>query len=161
MGPSNIATVISILRDSENNMAGLALLLILPAAAALDSGDQRLYFAGENATTEGGGFLELLDIARRMLAPSDAEFMTPSGCLDSEENAIVEGAGWPGNFWTQNYYGFGFSATPYLTEPLLAQLQTSYLWWFDHMGDGGQFYGGLPDVQAGMLCDKGSPRGCN
>lgn len=66
-----------------------------------------------------------------------------------------------GNFWTQNSYGVGFASLPFLPQPQLQWMQTSFLWWFDHMGDGSQTYGGMPDTPDGMLCDNGSPTGCN
>ena len=76
-------------------------------------------------------------------------------------SVTVQGAQWVGNFWTQNSYGFGYSSTPFLDDALLNWLGTSYLWWFDHIGDGGQTLAGLADVPAGMLCDNGNPTGCN
>ena len=86
-----------------------------------------------------------------MLSASDVEFQTVSGVYDSMHFGLAEGAQWSGNFWTQNSYGFGYSATGFLPNPMLHWLQTSYLWWYDHIGDGGQSYGGLPDVPAGII----------
>ena len=116
------------------------------------------YFVG-NATD--ASYLSLLDQARRMLSPADAELQAISGVYDEGSSALVEGAQWSGNIWTQNTYGFGFASTAFLPDPMLTWLQTSFLWWFDHMGDGAQGYGGFNDVPSGMLCDNGSPGGCN
>jgi hypothetical protein len=119
------------------------------------------YYNGVTSSAAGASHAELLDQARRMLSVADTEFMTPSGVYDEFNFAMVEGAKWTGNIWTQNTYGFGYASAPVLPDPLLTWLGTSYLWWFDHVGDGGQGYGGLADVPAGMLCDNGSPTGCN
>jgi hypothetical protein len=119
------------------------------------------YISGTANSAEGKEYLHLVDFARRLLHPSDTHYQTPTGVLDYGENAFVEGALWAGNIWTQNTYGFGYAATPYLNLAQTTAIQTSYLWWFDHMGDGGQYYGGLADVPSGMLCDNGSPTGCN
>jgi hypothetical protein len=140
--------------------AGRALLLLVACVspAAVSSFDGA-FFAGDGDDT----YLALVDAARRLLSAADpkAEFMTLTGVLDGTTNALTEGAQWAGNIWTQNTYGFGLTAAPFLDAAQRAWLQTSYNWWFDHRGDGGQKYGGLPDVPAGMLCDNGSPTGCN
>ena len=120
-----------------------------------------LYISGTATSSASSEFLSLSDFARRLIAPSDINYQTPTGVLDYGENAFSEGALWAGNIWTQNTYGYGYSATPFLNLAQTTTIQTSYLWWFDHQGDGGQFYGGLPDVPNGMLCDNGSPIGCN
>ena len=96
------------------------------------------FFSGVSLSENGTRFLELADKARRMFAPGDAELPTLSGVYDPVNNAVVEGVQWAGNQWTQNSYGLGVTATPFLQEPHLTWLQTSYLWWFDHMGDGTQ-----------------------
>ena len=132
----------------------LRLLLLLGIARALH------FFDGTTTSSNGSSYLTLLDSSYRMLAPSDAELMTVSGCVDGGESALTEGAQWAGNFWTQNSYGFAFSSTPFLHDAIVGYLQQSFLWWYDHVGDGGQFYGGLPDVPAGMLCDGGNPTSC-
>lgn len=119
------------------------------------------YFTGVSSNSNGTTHLELLDKARRMLSPADVEFQTVTGVYDSIHFGLTEGAQWYGNFWTQNSYGFGLSSVPFLPDPLLSWLQTSYLWWYDHIGDGAQTLAGLADVPAGMLCDNGSPTGCN
>jgi hypothetical protein len=121
------------------------------------------YFSGSYSASAAGNvsYLELLDTARRMLSPADARFQTITGVLDASQNALTEGSQWSGNLWTQNTYGLGLAGAPFLSPAQQRWLQTSYLWWFDHRGDGGQFYGGLPDVPDGMLCDNGSPTGCN
>lgn len=38
-----------------------------------------LYFSGTGANTS---YLELLDVAKRMISSSDTEYMTPTGVLD-------------------------------------------------------------------------------
>ena len=87
-------------------------------------------------------------------ALSDLLPVPGSMVYDPVNNAVVEGSQWAGNQWTQNSYGLGVSSTPFLQspyitwcvsrlfsslpcfKPLSCRLQTSYLWWFDHMGDG-------------------------
>lgn len=118
------------------------------------------YFAGNASSAAGETYLHLLDRARRMLSAADVELQAIAGVLDETENALVEGAQWSGMFWTQNSYGFGLASAPFLPDAQLYWLQNSYLWWFDHAGDGAQTYNGLADVPAGMLCDAGSPTGC-
>ena len=39
---------------------------------------------------------------------------------------------------TQNSYGVGFASMPFLPQPMLQWMGTSFRWWFDHMGDGTQ-----------------------
>jgi hypothetical protein len=119
------------------------------------------FFSGTYGSVQGKNYLGLLDQARRMLSPADVEVMTISGLLFPTENALIEGAAWGGNIWTQNTFGFGLSAPPFLPDSTLQALSTSYLWWFDHRGDGGQGIGSHNNVPAGMLCDNGSPTGCN
>eukprot|EP01050_Picozoa_sp_SAG11_P001222 SAG11_NODE_52_length_19809_cov_14.064231_7_plen_248_part_00 len=80
---------------------------------------------------------------------------------DKVNFGATEGSVWVGNFWTQNSYGVGFASLPFLPQPQRQWMQTSFLWWFDHMGDGGQTFGGMPDTPDGMLCDNGNPGGCN
>ena len=137
----------------------LLLLLIHTIIGAARKFDGR-YFTGTSSSNDTS-YIELLDVARRMISTSDELYQTTAGTLDYGENAFAEGAQWAGNIWTQNTYGFGFAAAPFLNTAQTAQLENSFHWWFDHAGDGMQFYGGLPDVPAGMLCDNGSPVGCN
>ena len=101
------------------------------------------YISGTSTSSASSEFLSLTDFARRLIAPSDINYQTPTGVLDYGENAFSEGALWAGNVWTQNTYGYGYSSTPFLNLAQTTTIQTSYLWWFDHQGDGGQFYGGL------------------
>ena len=96
-----------------------------------------------------------------MFSAGDEELMTFSGVYDQVHFGATEGSVWSGNIWTQNTYGAGFASLPFLPQPQLQWLQTGFLWWFDHMGDGGQTFGGLPDTPDGMLCDNGNPGGCN
>ena len=121
------------------------------------------YFSGTTTNTNGSNFLSLADAARRMFAAGDpeAELMTFTGVYDSVHFGATEGSIWAGNIWTQNSYGVGFASLPFLPEPQRTWLQTGFLWWFDHMGDGGQTFGGLADTPDGMLCDNGNPDGCN
>ena len=49
---------------------------------------------------------------------------------DSEHFGATEGSVWVGNFWTQNSYGVGFASLPFLPQPQLQWMQTSFLWWF-------------------------------
>ena len=138
----------------------MATALAAAAHASLLSFDGQ-YFTGNATDAAGASFLSLLDQARRMLSTADVELQAVAGVYDPLNSALVEGAQWSGNIWTQNTYGFGLAAPAFLPDPLLTWLRTSYLWWFDHAGDGAQGYGGLNDVPAGMLCDNGSPTGCN
>jgi hypothetical protein len=119
------------------------------------------FFSGVAADAEGARFLLLLDQARRMFATSDPELMTLAGNYDPIALGITEGAQWKGNFWTQNGYGVGYASLPILPQPALHWMSTSFRWWFDHMGDSTQQYGGLADAPDGMLCDNGHPTGCN
>jgi hypothetical protein len=119
------------------------------------------YFSGVAADAEGARFLLLLDQARRMFAPSDPELMTLTGNYDPIALGITEGAQWKGNFWTQNSYGVGYASLPILPQPALHWISSSFRWWFDHMGDSTQVYGGLADAPDGILCDNGHPTGCN
>ena len=135
------------------------MFVVLLALSALPFDGQ--YFAGHANDAAGSSYLDLLDQARRMLSAADAELQVVTGVYDEANSALVEGAQWSGNIWTQNTYGFGLASPAFLPDPLLEWLRTSYLWWFDHIGDGAQGYGGFNDVPAGMLCDNGSPSGCN
>ena len=145
-------------------MAALSLLLVAsatslpPPSAAPFSGQ---FFSGVAVDSEGAQFLLLLDQARRMFATADPELMTLTGNYDPVALGITEGAQWKGNFWTQNSYGVGYASLPILPQPALHWISTSFRWWFDHMGDSTQSYGGLADAPDGMLCDNGHPTGCN
>ena len=146
-------------------IAMIPLLLLLLSAggtarAAIVDND---YFVGNASTTAGESYLTLLDAARRMIASADpsGELMTLANCYDPVADGLTEGAQWAGNFWTQNSYGFAFASQPFIEEPLATFLQHSMDWWFDHMADGGQTFGGIPGVPDGILCDNGSPGGCN
>ena len=74
------------------------------------------YVSGETIDSNAASYVELLDVAWRLLSPADpkAELMSLSGVLDPDTNALTEGAQWAGNIWTQNTYGFGLSAVPFL-----------------------------------------------
>jgi len=139
-------------------MAVFATVAVAPVAPTVFDGE---YFSGTASNGSNTSYLELLDIARRMISPADTHFQTPTGVLDDVQNGMTEGAQWAGNFWTQNSYGFGLASAPFLDASQSRHLETAYNWWFDHRGDGGQQYGGFADVPAGMLCDNGSPTGCN
>lgn len=151
----------------------MILRVMLPAAvvataAITSAGSTTVPFSGNYVSgiathANGTRFLYLVDAARRMFAAGDpeAELMTFSGVYDSSHFGATEGSIWSGNIWTQNSYGVGFASLPFLPQPQLNWLQTGFLWWFDHMGDGGQTFGGLPDTPDGMLCDNGNPSGCN
>jgi hypothetical protein len=130
------------------------LLLLAPVMTAANTSFEGEYFAGTAVNGANTTYLELLDIARRMISPADTHFQTPSGVLDSTQNGLTEGAQWAGNYWTQNSYGFGLAAVPFLDASQSRQLETAYNWWFDHRGDGGQMIAGLADVPAGLLCDN-------
>jgi hypothetical protein len=119
------------------------------------------FISGHFTSAAGNEYLSLLDVARRMFSVGDTEFMTIAGTYDPAAQGLTEGAQWAGNFWTQNSYGFAFSSQPFLTEPVRSWLGISFLWWFDHQADGGQTVGGIPGTPAGILCDNGSPHGCN
>eukprot|EP01043_Picozoa_sp_COSAG02_P038272 COSAG02_NODE_2939_length_7699_cov_2.571184_4_plen_720_part_00 len=119
------------------------------------------FFSGVSLDAEGAQFLLLLDQARRMFATADPELMTLTGNYDPVALGITEGAQWKGNFWTQNSYGVGYASLPILPQPALHWISNSFRWWFDHMGDSTQTYGGLADAPDGMLCDNGHPTGCN
>jgi len=138
----------------------LSLIFSTSTAIAQNTAYNGQYISGSSSSNTTD-HLRLLNLARRMLSTSDPQYQTPTGTLDYGYNAFAEGAQWSGNIWTQNTYGFGYAATPFLNRAQKTQLATSYLWWFDHAGDGGQFYGGLPDVPDGLLCDNGAPDGCN
>jgi hypothetical protein len=142
---------------------GSALLLLftgtLPLAGADSFAGQ--YFEATTTNANGSDFMNRLDQARRMFSAGDAELQTLTGVYDQHAFGVTEGAQWAGNFWTQNGYGVGFASLPFLQQPHLQWMQTAFLWWFDHQGDGGQTIGGMPDAPDGMLCDNGNPTGCN
>eukprot|EP01043_Picozoa_sp_COSAG02_P018257 COSAG02_NODE_848_length_16553_cov_21.228577_14_plen_315_part_00 len=139
----------------------LFLLALLVSAAARGDTFDGQFVSGTATNQNGTKFLDLLDSARRMFSAGDPELMTLSGVYDSVHFGATEGSVWSGNIWTQNSYGVGYASLPFLPQPQLQWMQTGFLWWFDHMGDGGQTFGGLPDVPDGMLCDNGNPAGCN
>ena len=62
-----------------------------PTAATVVTTFDGQYFSG---TAQNTSYIELLDIARRMISPADTHFQTPSGVLDSTQNAYTEGAQW-------------------------------------------------------------------
>eukprot|EP01051_Picozoa_sp_SAG22_P000778 SAG22_NODE_24_length_30194_cov_6.086327_11_plen_1024_part_00 len=121
------------------------------------------YYDGISDTPAGAEYIQLLDQARRMLAPADpqAELTTLTGVYGADDHGLTEGSQWAGNFWTQNSYGFTYSAAAILPQPITQWLQTSFNWFFDHAGDGGQLFDGLADVPAGMLCDDAGPGHCD
>jgi hypothetical protein len=150
---------------SHAMIATLAVLLAAVSAngayPAVQQSFEGEYISGVATSSNGTAFLTRLDAARRMFSAGDPELMTFTGVYDSEHFGATEGSVWVGNFWTQNSYGVGFASLPFLPQPQLQWMQTSFLWWFDHMGDGGQTFGGMPDTPDGMLCDNGNPTGCN
>ena len=105
-------------------LAGGALLSLAAPAFDGPSFDGQ-YFAGNVAGN--ASYLLLLDQARRMLGVADPELQGVPGVYDEGSSALVEGAKWAGNIWTQNSYGFGFASTAFLPDPLLTWLQTSFL----------------------------------
>lgn len=140
------------------------LLLSAALSAALAGADSSFaghFFKATTTNPNGTDFMNRLDQARRMFSAGDTELQTLTGTYDQHAFGITEGAQWAGNFWTQNGYGVGFASLPFLPQPQLQWMQTAFLWWFDHQGDGGQTIGGMPDTPDGMLCDNGNPTGCN
>ena len=140
------------------------LLLSAALSAALAGADSSFaghFFKATTTNPNGTDFMNRLDQARRMFSAGDTELQTLTGTYDQHAFGITEGAQWAGNFWTQNGYGVGFASLPFLPQPQLQWMQTAFLWWFDHQGDGGQTIGGMPDTPDGMLCDYGNPTGCN
>lgn len=109
------------------------------------------YFKGEG----DAGYLQLLDIARRMFEP-DPEFQNISMLYHPGWNGFVEGPTW-GAWWVQNSYGPSYCALPFFLEPYVTFLQNSQNLWFSQMGDGkrkGEHDWVAPD---GCLCDAAAP----
>ena len=144
--------------------------LILPLAVVLSGG------IGLESATAGAGepfvgryfrgtgdteYLELLDIARRML-DADPEFQNLAMLYTPRWNGFVEGPKWDA-WWIQNSYGATFCALPLLEEPYRTFLANANDLWFRFIGDGRPYkavFGGWeytpPD---GQLCDAATPEG--
>lgn len=128
-----------------------------PVAAAAGGTFAGRYFRGEGDTE----YLELLDIARRML-DTDAEFQNLAMLYTPRWNGFVEGPRWDA-WWIQNSYGPTFAALPLLQEPYVTFLANANDLWFRFIGDGRPYkspIGGWeytpPD---GQLCDCATPEG--
>lgn len=133
---------------------GITVLLIMGILAHDAGAGQAFsgkYFKGEGDTA----YLQLLDIARRMLGP-DPEFQHVPMLYTPSWNGLVEGPTW-GAWWVQNSYGPTYCALPFYEEPLMTFLQNAQDLWFDQMGDGKR--AGAHDWVApdGCLCDCASP----
>ncbi len=103
-------------------------------------------------------YLQLLDIARRTLAP-DPELQNLSMLYITNWNGLVEGPTWDA-WWIQNSYGPTYCLLPFLEEPFPTFLQNSQDLWFDQMGDGKRVGAAPPfDWVApdGALCDAARP----
>jgi len=132
------------------------LSLVLPTAADRFAGR---YFSGAGDVE----YLQLLDIARRMLGP-DPEFQNVPMLYTPEWNGLVEGPTW-NMWWIQNSYGPTYCALPFYEEPLVTFLRNAQDLWFDQMGDGrtprpfqqhgGKRFDWVPPN--GCLCDAARP----
>ncbi len=109
------------------------------------------YFRGEGDE----GYLQLLDIARRMMEP-DPEFQNLSMLYTPAWNGFVEGPTW-GAWWIQNSYGTTYCALPALQEPYITFLQNAQDLWFNQMGDGQRAGANNWVAPDGCLCDAASP----
>ena len=139
--------------------ACLIVLLALPAAGLADPAAtfEGRFFRGQGDAE----YLQLLDIARRMLEP-DEEFQNMAMLYSPSWNGLVEGPKW-GAWWIQNSYGPSYCSLPILREPFLSFLVNANELWFKFIGDGKPYkspFGGWqytpPD---GQLCDAASPGG--
>jgi hypothetical protein len=131
-----------------------ALALAANCCRALDKSEERY----EGAYYRGTGdveYLQLLDIAHRMLAP-DPEFQNLAMLYAPAWNGLTEGPTWNA-WWIQNSYGTTYCALPFLEEPFTTFLQNSNDLWFSQMGDGKRK--GANDWVApdGCLCDAAGP----
>lgn len=124
---------------------------VLPQEAEATPVYSGKYIRGEGDTA----YLELLDIARRMLGP-DPEFQHLPMLYTPAWNGLVEGPTWDA-WWIQNSYGPTYCALPFYEEPLMTFLQNAQDLWFSQMGDGQRK--GVHDWVApdGALCDCASP----
>jgi len=132
------------------------LSLVLPTTADRFAGR---YFSGAGDVE----YLQLLDIARRMLGP-DPEFQNVPMLYTPEWNGLVEGPTW-NMWWIQNSYGPTYCALPFYEEPLVTFLRNAQDLWFDQMGDGrtprpfqqhgGKRFDWVPPN--GCLCDAARP----
>ncbi len=132
--------------------AGLTLFINIIAFAI--NSDQ---FEGKHFRGRGDiDYLQLLDIARRMLEP-DPEFQNLPMLYIPDWNGFMEGPTWKA-WWIQNSFGTTYCALPFLQEPYLTFLQNSQDLWFDQMGDGKR-EGGPGKIVApdGSLCDCAAP----
>jgi hypothetical protein len=135
----------------------VALALMLGRAWALDKPDapeerfEGAYYRG----TGDAEYLQLLDIAHRMLAP-DPEFQNLAMLYSPVWNGLTEGPTWNA-WWVQNSYGTTYCALPFLEEPFTTFLQNANDLWFNQMGDGKRK--GANDWVApdGCLCDAAGP----
>ncbi len=113
-----------------------------------------VHYSGDGDT----GYLNLLNIARRMFEP-DPQYQNLSMLYNSDWNGFVEGPTW-GAWWIQNSYGTTYCALPFLQEPYTTFLQNAQDLWFNQMGDGKRV-GNKPPFDwiapDGCLCDCASP----
>ena len=87
---------------ARNNRFGSALKLDDSAEEQRASHFDGVFVTGASSTANGTAYLQLIDQARRLLAPADTEFQTISGVYDPVSTGLVEGAQWNGALWTQN-----------------------------------------------------------
>jgi len=87
---------------ARNNRFGSALKLDESAKEQRAAHFDGVFVAGASSTANGTAYLQLIDQARRLLAPADTEFQTISGVYDPVSTGLVEGAQWNGALWTQN-----------------------------------------------------------
>jgi hypothetical protein len=129
-------------------------VLMLGRALALDKPEERFeggYFRG----TGDVEYLQLLDTARRMLAP-DPEYQNLAMLYAPAWNGLTEGPTWNA-WWIQNSYGTTYCALPFLEEPFTTLLQNSNDLWFSQMGDGKRAGANGWIAPDGCLCDAAGP----
>ena len=113
-------------------------------------------FEGRFYRGEGDvGYLQYLDIARRMFEP-DPEFQHMPMLYTPAWNGLVEGPTW-GAWWIQNSYGTTTCALPFYAEPFTTFLQNSQDLWFDQMGNGKRASVHNWVAPDGCLCDAAAP----
>jgi hypothetical protein len=142
-------------------LAGMAFAACF--AAPTGAGADGAWFEGKHYRGAGDiGYLQLLDISRRMFEP-DPEFQNMSMLYTPLWDGLVEGPTWSA-WWIQNSYGPTYCALPFYREPFITFLQNSQDMWFDQMGDGRR--AGCPGTPRiswvapdGQLCDAAWP-GC-
>ncbi|MFN0170354.1 MAG: hypothetical protein ACKV22_28375 [Bryobacteraceae bacterium] len=124
-------------------------ILLLAAHMGLAAGAEfrGKYYSG----TGDAGYLELLDISRRMFEP-DPEFQNITMLYEPIWNGFVEGPTW-GAWWIQNSYGTTYAALPFYREPYLTFLRNAHDLWFGKMGDGKRRGRGDQIAPDGSLCD--------